>query len=145
MKLKSEVARIDMRVLYARYSNQMKLLPNTPKASEERFLAVEELGSYTPQSNKIMRKLSKRWIPLTKANAEETRQNKRKSMATMKRQKPARTIAEEFGMNAILGQRFERIAISNKKALRQLMKQAAAKWDPAEKAEKWNLPPLPTA
>jgi len=142
-KLNSEVARIDMNVLYDRKSNKIKLLPNSPKKPEEKILMIEELEHYTPQSSKLMKRLSKRWVPVAKANADEARQNRRKAMATGKRQQPARAAAEEFGMNAVLVERFERIATSNKKALRQLVKQMAAKWDP--EVEGWKPSNLPAA
>jgi hypothetical protein len=79
----------------------------------------------TPISNKLSRKLSKAWAPVdTKVRLQKKRPKPKKSSQPLREQR-AHVLTEtltDFGLSTALASRYERLASSNKKTLRQLMK-----------------------
>lgn len=106
------------------------------RSSQSRSLASQYKGDFfaldardlddpmTPEGNKLSKKLAKAWVPVETNGVLHRKRSKQASKQPLREQR-AHALAgamTDFGVPVTLASRYERLAKSNKKTLRQMMK-----------------------
>ena len=117
------------KALNSSWKQARKTQVKRPPVYQDDYLADSDLDTslldpYTPKANSLQRRLVKAWVPV------DTKQAARRAARQHQRQQALENIAasaaDNLGYSDGLVKRVERLASSNKKAMRQLLKRATA-------------------
>jgi len=124
-----EVVDPAQKALHSSWKQARKTQAKQPPLYQDNYLAESELDTtlldpFTPKANSLRARLVKAWVPV------DTKQAARRAARQHKQQQALENIAasaaEDLGYSDGLVKRVERLASSNKKAMRQLLKRATA-------------------